>query len=94
MLLFLSYTLFSTGLKKFCFEYLESTITPVNCFNLHNLAETYNSEILQSKITQFINLNFDEIVTKADFSSIDYKMINYLIESVLHSPIVSITSLI
>jgi len=76
-------------LKKFCFEYLESTITPLNCFNLHNLAETYNSEILQSKITQFINLNFDEIVTKADFSSIDYKMINYLIESVLHSPIIS-----
>ena len=53
--------------KQFCFDFLQSNISPQNCFLILNAANTYRNNKLIDQIHQFIGQHFDSIIQTKEF---------------------------
>lgn len=76
-------------LKNFCIEYLEQTISPLNCFVLESLAEKYHSDKLKTCVTTFMCEHFGEVVAQCDFTIVSLLHLKLFIETYLRSASVS-----
>jgi len=59
--------------KKYCFEFLISILSPETWFAIFSASVLYNNEYFKHHLHQYLSRNFDEISLSADFKTLSKK---------------------
>ena len=57
--------------KEFCFEFLESILSPANWFAIRSAADLYQNKHLENQVCEYMSTNFDIIIQTDEFKSLD-----------------------
>lgn len=75
-----SLSLFSSGVKRACCDFLESQLDPSNCLGIRDFAETHNCLDLMQAAELFSQKHFSEVVQHEEFMLLSQTEVEKLIK--------------
>lgn len=73
-------SLFSSGVKRACCDFLESQLDPSNCLGIRDFAETHNCLDLMQAAELFSQKHFSEVVQHEEFMLLSQTEVEKLIK--------------
>lgn len=73
-------SLFSSGVKRACCDFLESQLDPTNCLGIRDFADTHNCVDLMQAAELFSQKHFSEVVQHEEFMLLSQAEVEKLIK--------------